>query len=327
MGQPDVLSQIVAGPLANVSIAYRNSGYVADRVFPIIDGLSPKAKITKYTKGSWFRDEAGVRAPGTRANRGGYNLTSQALATVQYAFAKSVTREDLMMQRAAEAPTVNMKQDALEYVADKIDLHKERITAAHVLAQTWADGNSGGEDAAGGWSASTGNTFFADMRTGIKTVAKSTGKMPNKLLIDFQTYQGLLDNSDVLDRLKVTDNKLVTPMLIASLFDLEEVIIGKTIYSTAAEKADGTDATMRFVWEANAGKGMAFLYYAPGNARLREPAAGYQYRIMQDNGLARLSREWREEAEDQWVYEVREETDIQACCTDAGYLWKDTYAD
>jgi hypothetical protein len=326
MPQPDVRAQIVAGPLANVSLQYRNQEYVADRVFPLIDGLSPKAKITKYNKGDYFRDEAGVRAPGTRANRSGFKLSSVSLNTVQYAHAGVVTREDLRNQDVEGAPTIDLKTDAMELAADKIDLKKERIVSSYVRAQTWADGNSGGEDAAGGWAASSGNTFFADMRLGIKTIQKNSGRTPNKLLVDFQTYQGLLDSADVLDRLKITDNKLVTPQLVASLFDLDEVIIGKSIYSTANEKADGTDFTSQYIWETTSGKGMGFLFFAPSSPRLRMPSAGYQYRIKQDNGLARLTREWYEEAEDQWVFEVREETDIEVCGSDCGYLWIDTYA-
>ena len=47
---PIVKDLIVAGPLANVSVAYKNKDYIADQVFPIIDGADPKAKITKYLK-------------------------------------------------------------------------------------------------------------------------------------------------------------------------------------------------------------------------------------------------------------------------------------
>ena len=74
MGQPNVKEQIVAGPLANVSVAYRNTEYIADQVFPILDGSDPRAKITKFKKGAWFRDEAGIRAAGTEAKRGGYAI-------------------------------------------------------------------------------------------------------------------------------------------------------------------------------------------------------------------------------------------------------------
>ena len=81
MAQPDVKSEIIAGPLQGVSVAYRNKEYIADRVFPILDGADPKAKITKYLKGAWFRDEAGIRAAGTRAKRGGYPLSKVSVST------------------------------------------------------------------------------------------------------------------------------------------------------------------------------------------------------------------------------------------------------
>ena len=104
MGQPNVKEQIVAGPLANVSVVFRNKDYIADRVFPILDGSDPKAKITKYQTGAWFRDEAGIRAAGTRARRGGYPLTSVSIATDEYAFAKEVTDEDRRFAKAKNAP-------------------------------------------------------------------------------------------------------------------------------------------------------------------------------------------------------------------------------
>ena len=71
MPQPNMRAMTVTGPLANISVAYRNRSYIADRVFPIIDNAPPDAKIARYLKGAWFRDEAGIRAPGTRATRGG----------------------------------------------------------------------------------------------------------------------------------------------------------------------------------------------------------------------------------------------------------------
>src|SRR4030042_2479131 len=94
MPQPNVKELIVAGPLQNVSVAYRNTSYIADRVFPIIDKIAPKAKIARYLKGAWCRDEAGIRGPGARANRGGYPVDYLSVATKEYAFAKEVTDED-----------------------------------------------------------------------------------------------------------------------------------------------------------------------------------------------------------------------------------------
>src|SRR4030065_1573303 len=94
MPQPDSRDLIVGGPLPNISLAYRNKSYIADRVFPIIDRVSPRAKIARYLKGAYFRDEAGIRGAGARANRGGYEVDMISLNTKEYAFAKEVTDED-----------------------------------------------------------------------------------------------------------------------------------------------------------------------------------------------------------------------------------------
>lgn len=143
---------LVSGPLQNISIAFKNLKYIADRVFPILDGADPKAKITVYNKGDWFRDEAGIRAAGTRANRGGYKIDEVSVATKEYAFAKEVTDEDRRFSKLATAPPLRPDEDAIEFAADKVDLKKEVRVGSLITAGTWVDGAAGGEDAEGLWS-------------------------------------------------------------------------------------------------------------------------------------------------------------------------------
>jgi hypothetical protein len=326
MTQPNVKEQIIAGPLAGVSIAYRNAEYIGDRVFPILDGSDPKAKITKYRKGAWFRNEAGIRAAGTRARRGGYPVTSVSIATNEYAFAKEVTDEDRRFAQAKGAPILQPDADAIEFCADKVDLEKEIRIAALVKGTTWVDGNSGGEDADGKWVASTGNTFLADIATGKKAILEATGITPNCLLIDYATYLGLKEVSDILEKIKYTQRAVFGTDLLASLLDLEQVLVGKAVYSDAEETADGTDFNAVKIWEINADKGMGFLYYRAPRLGLKVRTAGVQVRIAYEDGQARRTSMWREAAEHQDVYEVAEETDIVAVADDCGYLWADTYA-
>ena len=47
----DVKGAMVAGPLANVSVQYKNRSYIADQVYPIIERVPAKAKILIYKKG------------------------------------------------------------------------------------------------------------------------------------------------------------------------------------------------------------------------------------------------------------------------------------
>ncbi len=327
MSQPNIKEQIVAGPLAGVSIGYRNLDYIADRVFPIIDGADPRAKITKYQRGAWFRDEAGIRAAGTRAKRGSFPVTSVSIATDEYAFAAEVTDEDRRFSKSQNAPALQPDQDAIELCADKVDLAKERRVAALITGTTWVDGNAGGEDAEGLWAPpGNTNTFIADINKAKKAIKAAIGIPPNCLAIDYATYLALCECEAVLDKIKYTQRGVLTKELLAGVLDLDEVLVGSAVYSSAKETKAGADFTAVDIWTVNAGKGLGFLYYRPRRVGLKTQSAGMQVRIAYEEGGPRRTSKWREAAEHQDVYEVAEETDIVLVDAYAGYLFADTSA-
>jgi len=326
MSQLNVREQVIAGPLQNVSIAYRNLQFIGDRVFPIIDGSDPKAKIYKYLKGAWFRDEAGVRAPGARARRGGYTVTPVSIATLEYAYATEVTDEDRRFATSRMAPPLQPDMDAIEFSTDKIDLKKEIRIAAAVKSSTWVDGNATGEDAEGLWApAGNTNTFLADIVTGKKAL-KAQGILANSLLMDYATFLAVKACDAITGQIKYTSPESITAAMLARILELDEVLVGMAIYSSAKETAAGTEFTAADIWEINAGQGMGFLFYRAPRLGLKVVTAGIQARIAYENGSPRRISTWREAAEHQDVYEVAEETDIVQICADAGYKWRDTYA-
>ena len=322
MSQPDTRDLIVAGPLADVSIAYRNQAYIADRVFPILDKVSPRAKISRYLKGAWFRDEADIRGAGAEAKRSGYPIDSLSLNTNEYAFAKEVTDEDRRNSTVAGAPPLDPDQDAVEFATDKVDLKKEIRVAELIIAGTWS--GVAGEDAGGFWAASDNNTFLLDIRTRVETIRSNTGLKPNRLIIDHGTYNSLKEEATILDKIKYTERGVLTKDLLAALLELDEVLVGEAIKNTAKETKAGTEFTASNIWEKNATKGSAFLYYSPRKPGLKVASAGYQARVAYENGMARRTTSWREAARHQDVYEVAEETDIVQTGTDLGFLWYDT---
>jgi hypothetical protein len=319
----DVRGTIVAPFLTNVSVQYRNQAYIADQVFPILDNVGPKAKIGVYKKGAWFRDEAGIRGPGSEAPRGGFPTDYVSINTVEYAFAAPVTDEDRRNATTTGAMPLRPDQDAIEFAADKIDLKKERRIASEILNGTWS--GVAGEDAEGLWAPDDAtNTFINDMLTRIETIRSQTGFMPNTLVLDYGTYNALKKNHDLLDRIKYTQRGILTADLLAAMFDLNQVLIAKSIYSTAKEKKDGTDFTASNIWEKNAGKGSAFLLYKPSALGLKTPTAGMQCRVNYPGIGPRRAVTWREASRHQDVYEIAEETDIVIVSSDLGFLWYDT---
>ena len=317
---------IIAGPLQNVSIAYRNRLYIADRVFKLIDNIPPEAKIAKYLKGAWFRDEAQMRGPGGEAMRGGFPIGWIDLFLKEFSFAKEVTDEDREIAAAQGAAPLQPDQDAVEFAQDRVLLKREVRLSTLIKATVWSGIAAGGTDAAGAWAAGTGNSFLTDIKTKKALIQSNTGLEPNVLLIDNGTYTSLTEESTILDKIKYTQKGVLTSELLAAILDLDEVIVAGAVKSTANETKAGTDFTAARIWEVNTGKGMGFLFYRPPAPGLKVPAAGYMARGGAGNGFKNGMRltTWREASRHQDVYEAAEKSDIVVSGADLGYMWKDT---
>jgi hypothetical protein len=324
MSQPNVRGLVVSGPLQRVSIAYRNNAYIADRLFPVLDAPSPESKLARYLKGAWFRDEAAQRAPGTRARRGGYNIDYIDIITKEIAYGKEVTSEDRQYAKLPNSAPMRPDIDAIEFCRDKILLRRERLAAAMVKDSTWSAVS--GEDVEGGWAAGSGNTFISDIEDRIITIEQASGFRPNILMLSSNTLKELKQEDTVLDRIKYTQKGIVTSDMLASLFDLEEVLVGGAIYSDAEEVQAGSDFNAVSIWEKTATKGMAFLCYRPRMPGLKIPSAGYIARTPYENGQYQETRTYYEAAEDQDVYECREKLHIVQTGTDVGFYFYDTIA-
>ncbi len=330
MPQPDFRGQLVTGPLRNVSCAYRNQSYVAPLVFPVIDIDDPKAKIMKYLKGSFFRDEAGMRGPGGEAKRGGYQIDWVTISTKEFAFAKEVTIEDRRACRSVNGPPLDPDRKAIEFATDKIDLSVERRVAALVKATQWSGIAAGGEDAEGLWAPNDAtNTFMADVMARKRTIQNATGAPAQylRLLLTGNTWDKLCQVDAIVNLIRYTQIGVLDTALLAKILGIGEVIVADAIVNTAVEKKDGTDWTSAAIWEQNAGKGSAFLFYRHPSVGLDVPLAGAYVRLRQTEeggGLPRRTTTWYEDSKHQDVYEVAEENDVVAVGTDLGFMWKDT---
>jgi hypothetical protein len=322
MPQPSAKSG-VPPILQNMSVQYRNRLYVADQVFPIIPNCPPEAKIARYLKGAWFRDEAQMRGPGSEAARGGYPVDYIDVIPKEHAFAKEVTDEDRDLASSQGGPPLQPDQDAIEFATDKVLLKREILVATLVKATAWSGQSAGGEDAGGLWAAGAGNTFLADVKARIDTILSATGMKPNVLLIDGGTYMSLTEESTVLDKIKYTQKGVLTADLLAAILDIDQVLVAAAVYSSAKETKAGTDFTAVRIWENTATKGMGFLFYRPPNPGLKTPSAGYIAKSsLYPSGFNNAT--WREDSRHQDVYEVAEKMHALATGTDLGFMWKDT---
>jgi hypothetical protein len=317
--------------LTNLSVAYKNALYIGDRIFPTVTVKKQSDKYFIYPKGAWFRDEAGLRAPGASAPKGGYELSSDSYFADEYAWDTPVPKESI---ENADLP-LDPLQEGADFSTEKVLMKKERLVAGKVLAAgNWT--TSGDVNALWAPPGST-NTFLPDILDAKETMRKLCGFYPNRLVMDAKTFRKLKEVEAILDRIKYTGTQGkpadVTLQTLAALLELEEVLIGAAIYSSAKEKKGGADFNAVDIWEVNATKGSAFLYYVPPRPSLKTPSAGYNFNwpstelgtsqmVKQD--AYRVIKKWWDNDRESWMIRASERVDAKVVAADCGCLFYDT---
>ena len=290
--------------LTNVSIAYKNAAYIFDQVFPLVPVKKQTDKYFIFDKAAWMRDETGVRAPGTKAPRAEYTISTSNYLAVERALAKQVPDEVIENSDDPLRPLVT----ATNYVTDQV-LKRMEID---VLGEVFGTGWSGSATPSPVWSDDTSDPL-GDIETGMYSVAGSIGREPNVGVIGRGLWRYLKNHPDVLERIRYgassTNPAFVTPEAIAALVGLEKLLIARSLYDTAAE---GVTAATTFI----GGNHMTVLY-VPSFAALDTPAAGYLFAWK-----SREINRYREEQEHADVVEARASWDVKLTAVDAGYLIK-----
>jgi len=334
MSQPTAKSVHRDAHLTNISIMHKPQMFVSERVFPNVPVKKQSDYYYVFKKGAWFRLEANRVAPAAEPNFSGYVVSDAQYMAAKYGLGTYVPIEVI---RNADNP-LNPLESGARFVTNGVLLRKEYNAASTILAGSVFTNE---EDAEGGWVGTTdgsGNTFIADVLKAKEAIRKLIGRYPNVFLLDAGTFNQVKQEYTVLERIKYTGTQGrpadVTAQTLAQLFELEEVLIGGAIYSDAEEVAAGTDFNAVNMWEKNATKGSALLFYRPSGPSLEEPAMGYAFNWKGDEGAQNVAQQdvyrtvyrWWEDKKDAWGLKCQEYFDIKVTSADAGYLFTDTIA-
>ena len=290
--------------LTNVSIGYTPGGYVATAIFPRVPVQKISDKYFIYTKGDWLRRGAGVRAPGTRAPRADYGLSTGTYSCIERAVAKNVPDE---IQANSDAP-LNGIVDGTKFVTEQVLLEMEIDVAADAFGTGWSSSATPGIL----WSNNT-STPLVDVSTGRDAIVAAIGREANKGVIGRGLWRHVSEHEDILDRVRYAAGPespaVVTVKAVAALFQLNELLVGTAIYNTAAE---GVTDSLSYVWGNS-----LLLAYVTGGPSLMEPSAGYVFTFRD-----REIRRFYEEQERNTVVEASAHWDHKIVAADAGYLIK-----
>ena len=271
----------VNAPLTNISIAYQQQAqdYVAARIFPSVPVSRQGDLYYVYDKGDWFRSIAGLRAPATETPGGGWRVSTESYYANVYGVHK-----DIDDQTRANADSVfRLDRDATQWVTQNLLLKRDQLFASKFFTTgVWTgasdtNGGGGGGDLTGTALGTGAGEFkqwnnadsqpIEDVRAQATGMKRTTGYRPNVMAISPEVYDVLLDHPTILERIKYTERGIVSDALLASLFEVDRVVVIDTIQNTA--NLGATDA-MSFLVGKHAG-----LFYSNPNPGLMQPSAGY----------------------------------------------------
>lgn len=262
--------------LTNISVAYMQdaSAFIADKVFPIVRVKRQSDVFYIYNKGDFMRDEAQLRGAATESAGGDYGVeASEPYYCRKHAFHKDVTEEE----RANYDEPLDADQDAADFVSQKMLIRREMEWASKFFKTgVWGreiEGAATAADATGStnqkvvfWDEATSNPIGDVTGAGVQ-MASETSYKPNTLVLSPFVFNALKNHEDILDRIKYTQKGIVTADLLATLFEVERVLVAWSVVNTAKK---GEDDNVGFIM----GKHALLCYSAPSPA-LKKPSAGY----------------------------------------------------
>lgn len=269
MAEPTAYDLHVNQLLTNASIGYKNPAYVAADMFPDVTVIKQTGIIPLYPQSPWFRNTAHKRAPGTASRGGGFqvdNTNTYHCNRVSYRFEIPDEFRD-----NTDSP-YDMDRDGTMFVTDKIMMERELdFTSNCFTGSVWTTDKTG----AGGadftqWSDYASSTPLRDITEYLDDVEALTAMAPNSGVMGKQVWSQLKWHPDVIDTIKYTQRAQMTIDIFAALIEVENMRVGRGIYTTTAEGTAEASVTYSRIW----GKAALFLYVPPSPS-LFSPAAGY----------------------------------------------------
>jgi len=269
MPNPSRADVHVNAPLTNISIAHVQDAdkFVSSVVFPIINVPKQSDLYFQYSQEDFLRSEMKLRAPGTETAGAGYGLSTASYSCDVFGLHKDIADQ---VRANADAP-LNMDKDTAKFLTQQFLIKRDADFAANFFtAGVWTGSTTAGDITPGTkWDASGGEPI-QEIETQLDSIEAKTGFRGNVAVFGAKAMKAFRNSEDVIDRIKYTQQGVVTEDIIAGMLGVDRVVVARGIQNTALEGA--TASYSRLFTEDS-----CLVAYAPSTPSLMHPAAGYTF--------------------------------------------------
>lgn len=261
-------ARVIDPVLTAVAQGYRHGKRVGSVLFPPVPVEARGGKVIEFGRDS-FMKYSSRRAPGASVQRIQFGYQGKPFSLVQDALDAVVPRE--IMDDAAAVPGIDMASRAVNSVMDKMNLALEIEQAE--LASNPAIYAANNQLMLAGSSCWSNDLSYPmeDIDNAKDQVRITCGLEPNVLVLSNAGFKALKRHPKVIERFKYTTSESITTKMLAGLFDLDDVAVGKATYVEGPED----NAKFKEVWQDN-----AILAYVPTqDMAMEQPSFGYTYTL------------------------------------------------
>jgi hypothetical protein len=296
-------ARVVDPVLSTVARGFTAQPLAGLALFPPVPVMVAGGQIIQFGREE-FRQYNIRRAPGGATKRVPIGYSGAAYALVQDALEVPVPREH--MRDAARVPGVNLGTAATQK-GMRIAMLSLEVEQAALARATGSYPAANRVALAGGsrWDDANVNPSLS-IEVGREAIRAAVGVYPNTAVISARALAGLRSNAAILDRLKYTGRDNITVELLAGLWELDRVVVGRSV---TVDQADvPTD-----VW----GTDVVLAYTAIGPVDNAEPSFGFTY-TMEAHPL--VEQPYWDNSTKSWIYPVTYERAAVVAGGGAGYL-------
>lgn len=300
--------RVVDPVLTNIARGFNNPSHVATKLFPIVTVSKEGGKIPIFTKEAFkiYNTERAIRA---KSNR----ISPEDRDSIDFV----LTEHDLeypIDYREQEEDILPLRLHATNVVTDGISLRLEKLAAD--IAQNLSTYPTGNKVtlASGDKFTTTTSDPFVVFNTAKEAIRSKIAQRPNVCILGASAYNALKNHPAVLDKIKYTQTAVMTPALLKTLLDFDELYVGDSVYAT--DSGVFTD-----IWSDNVIIAFVPTFNPDIPRSYYEPAFGYTLR-KKNNPVVDSYTEGGK-------VEIIRNTDLfvsKVVGSDAGYLINDTNA-
>jgi hypothetical protein len=305
----------LAASLMEYDLAADRAGFIAQRVAPVLEVAKQAGTFGKIPIEQLLQTRDTKRAPGSGYSRGSFTFTSASYSCEEHGAEEPIDDREADMYREffdAEQVAALRAYDAVLRNAE-IRMAALLFNATTFTSQTTAIVEE--------WDDYASAAPIDDVETAVRAVWNRCGLWPNALILNRMVFRNLRNCEQIIERIQsagagsATKPTDITPAMLASVFDLEEVIVSGPPKNAATE---GQDVSISPIWSNE----YAMVAKLARSNDVREPCIARTMHWGEDGSqIGGTIETYRDETVRSDIVRVRHDVDELVMYTEAAQLF------